>query len=93
MWFELHPSLVPALAILASLSFAPRPAEAQTVAPTPIAAQAAPDLRVLVARIALYPDDVLSLVLPASTAALDVVEATRYLDKHQTDQSLTPDPD
>lgn len=93
MWFELRPSLVPALAVLASLSFAPRPAEAQAVVPTPVAAQAAPDLRVLVARIALYPDDVLSLVLPASTAALDVVEATRYLDKHQADKSLAPDPD
>jgi hypothetical protein len=93
MWFELHPSLVPALAVLASLCLAPRPAEAQAVVPTPVAAQAAPDLRVLVARIALYPDDVLSLVLPASTAALDVVEATRYLDKHQADKSLAPDPD
>ncbi len=94
MWFELHPSLIPALAVLASLCLVPRPAEAQAVAPTPVAAQAAPDLRVLVARIALYPDDVLSLqLLPASTAALDVVEATRHLDKHQADQVPRPRPD
>lgn len=71
----------------------PAPAAAQTVTPTAVAGAAqATDLRTLVARIALYPDDVLSLVLPASTATLDVVEAARFLGKREKDASLTPDP-
>ncbi|WP_162146131.1 DUF3300 domain-containing protein [Inquilinus limosus] len=69
------------------------PVAAQTVTPTTVAGTAqTSDLRVLVARIALYPDDVLSLVLPASTATLDVVEAVRFLEKREKDASLTPDP-
>ncbi len=71
----------------------PAPVAAQTVTPTAVAGTAqTTDLRTLVARIALYPDDVLSLVLPASTATLDVVEAARFLGKREQDPSLTPDP-
>ncbi|TSD84008.1 DUF3300 domain-containing protein [Mycobacterium sp. KBS0706] len=81
------------LALAAAQLLEPPPAAAQTVTPTAVAGAAqTPDLRVLVARIALYPDDVLSLVLPASTATLDVVEAVRFLGKRQQDSSLTPDP-
>ncbi len=71
----------------------PAPVAAQTVTPTAVAgATQATDLRTLVARIALYPDDVLSLVLPASTATLDVVEAARFLGKREKDASH-PGPD
>jgi hypothetical protein len=49
-------------------------------------------MKVLVAPVALYPDDVLAVVLPASTTGLQVVEAQRYLDKHKTDASLQPNP-
>ena len=81
------------LALAAAQFGGPAPLAAQTVTPTAVAgAQQTPDLRVLVARIALYPDDVLSLVLPASTATLDVVEAARFLGKREQDSSLTPDP-
>jgi hypothetical protein len=81
------------LALATAQLSAPAPVAAQTVTPTAVAgAQQTPDLRVLVARIALYPDDVLSLVLPASTATLDVVEAVRFLGKREQDASLTPDP-
>ena len=48
------------------------------------------DLDQLVGRIALYPDDLLAVVLPASTLPLQLVEAQRYLDRHKTDASLKP---
>jgi len=50
-------------------------------------------LRVLVAPIALYPDDLVSVVLPASTTGLQIVQAQRYLDKHKTDPSAQPNSD
>jgi hypothetical protein len=51
------------------------------------------ELRVVVAPIALYPDDVLAVVLPASTTGIQVVEAARFLEKRKTDTSLQPDED
>ncbi len=87
---HLRAALVTAVLALGPTCFG-SPAWPQAVTPTPAAAEAAPDLREVVARIALYPDDVLSLVLPASTAALDVVEAVRYLDKRAKAPSLDPD--
>jgi hypothetical protein len=51
------------------------------------------ELRVVVAPIALYPDDVLAVVLPASTTGIQVVEAARFLEKRKTDSSLQPDED
>jgi len=53
--------------------------------------QLTPDaLQQLVGPIALYPDDLLSVVLPASTQPLQIVEAQRFLDRHKTDTSLKP---
>ena len=54
----------------------------------------APDASVedLVAPIALYPDGLLAIVLPASTYPLDVVQADRFLDRLAQDQTLQPDP-
>jgi len=49
------------------------------------------DLRPLVAPIALYPDDLLAIVLPASTNPVQVVEAQRFLEKRRTDPQLQPD--
>ena len=51
------------------------------------------ELRVVVAPIAFYPDEILAIVLPASTTGLQIVEAQRFLDKHKTDTSLQPDKD
>src|SRR5262245_1466085 len=53
----------------------------------------ADELRVVVAPIAFYPDEVLAVVLPASTTGLQVVEAGRFLEKRKTDTSLKPDED
>jgi hypothetical protein len=49
-------------------------------------------LQNLVGRIALYPDDLLALVLPASTTPLDIVKAQRFLAAHEKDKSRKPDP-
>ena len=49
------------------------------------------ELRKLVAPIALYPDELLAVVLPASTNPLQIVQAQRYLDKRKADQKLQPD--
>ncbi len=41
--------------------------------------------------IALYPDDLVGIVLPASTNTLQIVQATRFLQKQKKDSSLKPD--
>ena len=51
------------------------------------------DLEALVAPIALYPDDLLAIVLPASTYPLQIVQAARYLEALEDDPSLKPDVD
>jgi Protein of unknown function (DUF3300) len=53
----------------------------------------APDqLQNIVGRVALYPDDLLALILPASTTPLDIVKAQRFLTKYATDKTTKPDP-
>jgi flagellar biosynthesis GTPase FlhF len=49
-------------------------------------------LQDIVGRIALYPDDLVALILPASTTPLDIVKAQRFLTKHAADKTLKPDP-
>lgn len=49
------------------------------------------ELDELVGRIALYPDDLLAIVLPASTYPLEIVQAARFLDEYDADSSLKPD--
>jgi len=51
------------------------------------------DLQELVGPIALYPDDLLAIVLPAAAYPLQVVEAARFLEALETDPTLQPDPD
>ncbi|NCF74371.1 MAG: DUF3300 domain-containing protein [Gammaproteobacteria bacterium] len=51
------------------------------------------DLQELVGPIALYPDDLLAIVLPASAYPLQVVEAARFLEALESDPTLQPDPD
>jgi uncharacterized protein DUF3300 len=64
---------------------------AQEAAAAPAATVLGPEeLRKLVAPIALYPDELLAVVLPASTNPLQVVQAQRYLDKRKADQKLQP---
>ena len=53
----------------------------------------ATEIEEIVSPIALYPDDLLAIVLPASTFPLQVVEAGRFLEDLEDDPSLEPDPD
>ena len=68
-----------------------------TVAQAPAAAGGAvppqPDeaLDKLVGPIALYPDDLVAIILPASTNPLQLVQADRYLDKRKADPKLPVD--
>ena len=52
----------------------------------------ASELQDLVGRFALYPDDLVALILPASTTPLEIVKAQRFLTKYATNKSLKPDP-
>ena len=49
------------------------------------------ELQELVGPIALYPDDLLAIVLPASTYPLQLVQAQRFLEDLEADPSLQPD--
>jgi hypothetical protein len=51
------------------------------------------ELQELVGPIALYPDDLLAIVLPASAYPLQLVEAARFLEALETDPTLEPDPE
>ncbi|MBT8086727.1 MAG: DUF3300 domain-containing protein [Gammaproteobacteria bacterium] len=51
------------------------------------------DLEELVGPIALYPDDLLAIVLPASAYPLQIIEAARFLEDIKNDPTLKPDPD
>ena len=53
----------------------------------------AAELETLVGPIALYPDDLLAIVLPASTYPLEIVQAARFLDAAERDSSLQPNED
>jgi hypothetical protein len=59
---------------------APAPAPASPVAGAPPAALTSAQLEDLVAPVALYPDVVLASVLPATTNAIQVVQAARYVE-------------
>src|SRR5215831_6942637 len=48
------------------------------------------ELAALVGKIALYPDDLVAVVLPASTYPLQVVEAARFLEERKKDSTLKP---
>ncbi len=51
----------------------------------------AAELEDIVGLVALYPDDLLAIVLPASTYPLQVVQAARFLERLEEDSSLKPD--
>jgi hypothetical protein len=68
----------------------PAPAQAPAAAKAP-AAYSADDPATLVPRIALYPDDLVSIILPASTNPLQIVQADRFLAKRKTDPKTPVD--
>ena len=51
------------------------------------------ELQDLVGPIALYPDDLLAIVLPASAYPLQIVDVARFLEALKDDPSLQPDPE
>lgn len=51
---------------------------------------AAADLELLIGPIALYADDLIGIVLPASTYPLQIVQASRFLDQLESDPDLKP---
>ncbi|MCG8370190.1 MAG: DUF3300 domain-containing protein [Proteobacteria bacterium] len=53
----------------------------------------ATELEDLVGPIALYPDDLLAVVLPAAAYPLQIVDAARFLGELENDASLEPDPE
>ena len=50
------------------------------------------ELQELVGPVALYPDDLLAVVLPASAYPLQIAAAARFLDERADDPGLEPDP-
>ncbi|TDK61347.1 DUF3300 domain-containing protein [Sapientia aquatica] len=74
---------------LSLLSYAP--AFAQTAPGTPTVAYSQQQLENIVGRIALYPDDLIAITLPASTYPLDVVKAQRFLERFKSDPTTKPD--
>jgi len=51
------------------------------------------ELQDLVGPVALYPDDLLAIVLPAATYPLQVVQASRFLEELESNPGLEPDSD
>ncbi|MGB2816344.1 MAG: DUF3300 domain-containing protein, partial [Burkholderiaceae bacterium] len=73
--------------LFSATTFAQAPAAAGGAVP----AQPADYLTGLVGRIALYPDDLVAIILPAATSPLQIVQADRYLDKRKSDPKLPID--
>ena len=55
--------------------------------PEPLSAD---EMEVLVARIVLYPDELIAVIMAAALYPLEIVEAARFLDRYETDKSLKP---
>ncbi|MDX1403752.1 MAG: DUF3300 domain-containing protein [Woeseiaceae bacterium] len=67
------------------------PADVEPLDGDPSEALSDAELEELVGPVALYPDDLLAIVLPASTYPLEIVQAARFLDELAKDSSLEPD--
>jgi hypothetical protein len=84
VWLALLVGLAAALTLVAA-----RPAGAQDT----LELQSTEELREIVGPIALYPDDLVAIVLPASTYPLQVVQAARFLEDRERDSSLQANDD
>ena len=84
-WIELLAGTV--LLVFALNAVAQAPAAPGGAAP-PASAE---ELGNLVGPIALYPDDLVAIILPASTNPLQLVQADRFLDKRKADPKLPVD--
>lgn len=65
----------------------------EEVAPEEVALLAPEEVEALIVPIAFYPDEVLAVTLPAATYPLDIVEASRFLEKQKETPDAEPDPD
>jgi hypothetical protein len=93
--------LAAALTLLLACAFRGPPESVRALPTQPAAPQAAPQAAVagapraaeqldeLVARVALYPDALLALVLPAATQPTQIFEAARFLETRKRDPQLT----
>ncbi len=80
------PVMVPAA--MAQDQTATADAQADDTAPPPLSAE---DMNILVARIALYPDDLVALITAASIYPDQVVEAADFLEQSAKNPDLKPD--
>ena len=93
----LHRRFSLAVAIACVAAWAGNPVAIAQVTPSaPPSAQApmplsAAELETLVGPIALYPDDLVAIILPASTYPLHIVQASRFFDKRKANPKLQPD--
>ena len=78
-------------AMALALGTAPLGAQAPAAPTTAAAPAPAEELEQLVGRIALYPDDLVAIILPASTQPLQIVQAQRFLDKRKQDPKAPVD--
>jgi hypothetical protein len=62
----------------------------QATTPEPLSDE---EMEVLVARIALYPDELVAAIVAASLYPVEIVQAQRYLEKVKTKPDLKPDAD
>jgi hypothetical protein len=87
-----RPSRLLTIAAFLALAFAPLAQAQAPAAPAAVAAAPSPaQLEKLVDRIALYPDDLVTIILPAATSPLQIVQADRYLDRRKKDPKLPLD--
>jgi hypothetical protein len=85
----LAPRLWLALGVLAVAALmTSRPASSQEDATLEVVS--AEELQQIVGPIALYPDDLVAIVLPASTYPLQIVQAARFLEDRKGDSTLQP---
>lgn len=79
---------VAAAALLLAFSPGPLMAQAPAAPVTAVAPMQAEQLEQLVAPIALYPDDLVAIILPASTNPLQIVQADRFLEQRKSNPKL-----
>jgi hypothetical protein len=78
-------------ALVAALAATQVQAQAPAAPAGAAAAYSAQELEGLVGRIALYPDDLVAIILPASTNPLQIVQADRFLEKRKADPKAPVD--
>ncbi len=89
---QLFRNLAIVLWIVALFSpFASAETESEVISVEPVTLLTDEELQDLVGPIALYPDDLIAIVLPASTYPLQIVEAARYRERAEGDNSAEPD--